>query len=435
MTESSEAHVRNLILEVWEDLQRPGVLWQLAALVTCLVVAWVLARTARRRAPEAAAKRWQFGAESLKRVLFPTFAFVLLLGARAALQPFMKVTLLDLAIPLAGSAALITLLLYTLRYVFAPSGVLAAFERTIATVVWGGVALYLAGALPDLLRWLDAVSLPVGRQRISMLLVLQALSWATVTVLAALWAASAIETRLMRAESVDANLRVAFSRLMKAALVLVAIVVVLPMVGIDLTVLSVFGGALGVGLGFGLQKIASNYVSGFIVLLERSIRLGDLITADQFYGEVKDITTRYVIVRAPDGREAIIPNELLITSKVLNHSYTDGKIRHALQIQVEYGCDVEEAVRLMQGAASHHPQVSKKPSPKALLTRFGESGVELELGYWVGDRQPGTDDVKSEVGLEVLRSFRKAGIAVPYPHREVRLLRDRGKVPPAPNVP
>jgi len=435
MTDSSEAHVRNLILEVWEDLQQPGVLWQLAALVACLVVAWTLARTARRRAPEAAAKRWEFGAESLKRVLFPTFALVLLLAARAALQPFMKVTLLDLAIPLAGSAALITLLLYTLRYVFAPSGVLAAFERTIATVVWGGVALYLAGALPDLLRWLDAVSLPVGRQRISMLLVLQALSWATVTVLAALWAASAIETRMMRAESVDANLRVAFARLMKAALVLVAIVVVLPMVGIDLTVLSVFGGALGVGLGFGLQKIASNYVSGFIVLLERSIRLGDLITADQFYGEVKDITTRYVIVRAPDGREAIIPNELLITSKVLNHSYTDGKIRHALQIQVEYGCDVEEAVRLMQGAASHHPQVSKKPSPKALLTRFGESGVELELGYWVGDRQPGTDDVKSEVGLEVLRSFRKAGIAVPYPHREVRLLRDRGKVPPAPNVP
>ena len=435
MTDSSEAHVRNLILEVWEDLQQPGVLWQLAALVACLVVAWTLARTARRRAPEAAAKRWEFGAESLKRVLFPTFALVLLLAARAALQPFMKVTLLDLAIPLAGSAALIKLLLYTLRYVFAPSGVLAAFERTIATVVWGAVALYLAGALPDLLRWLDAVSLPVGRQRISMLLVLQALSWATVTVLAALWAASAIETRMMRAESVDANLRVAFSRLMKAALVLVAIVVVLPMVGIDLTVLSVFGGALGVGLGFGLQKIASNYVSGFIVLLERSIRLGDLITADQFYGEVKDITTRYVIVRAPDGREAIIPNELLITSKVLNHSYTDGKIRHALQIQVEYGCDVEEAVRLMQGAASHHPHVSKKPPPKALLTRFGESGIELELGYWVGDRQQGTDDVKSEVGLEVLRSFRKAGVAIPYPHREVRLVRDRGKMPPAPNAP
>jgi small-conductance mechanosensitive channel len=435
MTESSEAHVRNLILEVLEDLQRPSVLWQLAALITCLVLAWVLARTVRRRAPAPAAKKWQFGAEGLKRVLFPTLAFVLLLVARAALQPFMKVTMLDLAIPLAGSAALIRLLVYTLRYVFAPSGVLAVFERTIAAVVWGAVALYLAGALPDLLRWLDAVSLPVGRQRISMLLVLQALSWATVTVLAALWAASAIETRLMRAENVDANLRVAFSRLVKAVLVFVAIVVALPMVGIDLTVLSVFGGALGVGLGFGLQKIASNYVSGFILLLERSVRLGDLITADQFYGEVKDITTRYVVVRALDGREAIIPNELLITSKVLNHSYTDRKVRHALEIQVEYGCDVEEAVRLMEGVASHHPRVSRDPPPKGLLTRFGESGIELELGYWVGDPEQGTGDLKSELGLEVLRSFRKAGIAIPYPHREVRLLRDRGKVPPAPNVP
>jgi len=429
-----EAEFQNLLLAAWRDLQQPGLVWQLAALAACVLAAWLLSRGVLRRAPGTMPAKWEFGAEGLKRVLFPLFTLVFLVIARAALHQYMHVSLLDLAVPLAGAAALIRVLVYTLRYVFAPSGVLAAFERGIAFVVWGAFALYLLGVLPVIVDGLDAIHFQVGRQHISVWLVLQALFWATLTVLAALWIGSAIEARLMGAATLHPNLRVVFSRLVKALLIVLAVVVALPIVGIDLTVLSVFGGALGVGIGLGLQRIASNYVSGFILLLERSIRIGDMITADQFYGEVKDITTRYVVVRALDGREAIIPNELLITTKVLNHSYTDNKVRHELDVQVAYGADVGRALRIMEAIAAQQPRVLKDPSPRAFLTGFAESGIALELGFWIADPDQGTLAVKSEIGLEMLRRFAAEGIAIPFPQREVRILSAPagGKLPPAP---
>jgi len=434
MNDRFEADFENLLLAVWQDLQRPGVGWQVAVLAACVLLAWVLSRGVLRRAPGTAPGKWQFGAEGLKRILFPLFVLVLVVVARAGLRQYMHVSLLDLAVPLAGAAALVRILVYTLRYVFAPSGLLAAFERGIALVVWGGFALYLAGVLPVIVEGLDAIEFQVGRQRISIWLVLQALFWATLTVLAALWLASAVEARLMGAATLHPNLRVVFSRLVKALLIVLAVVIALPIVGIDLTVLSVFGGALGVGIGLGLQRIASNYVSGFILLLERSIRIGDMITADQFYGEVKDITTRYVVVRALDGREAIIPNELLITTKVLNHSYTDNKVRHALEVQVGYGADVARALRLMEAIAAEQPRVLGDPAPLAFLTGFAESGVALELGFWIADPDQGTLGVKSAIGLELLRRFRVEGIEIPFPQREVRILSAPGgdKLPPAP---
>lgn len=432
MNDQLEAEFENLLIAVWADLQRPGVVWQIAVLAGCVGLAWALARLARRRAP-AAVPKWQFGAEGLKRILLPLLVLVLVVIAREILRPRMYVSLLDLAVPLAGAAALIRILVYTLRYVFAPSGVLAAFERAIGLVVWGAFALYLVGVLPAMVNALEAMQFQVGRQRISLWLVLQALAWVTLTVLAALWVGSALEARLMGAATLHPNLKVVFSRLAKALLLVLAVVVVLPIVGIDLTVLSVFGGALGVGIGLGLQRIASNYVSGFILLLERSIRLGDMITADQFYGEVKDITTRYVVVRAPDGREAIIPNELLITTKVLNHSYADNKARHALAIQVAHGAEVGRAIGLMEEIAGRQPQVLAEPAPRALLTGFTESGVALELGFWIAD--PGREALaaKSEVGLAILRAFRTEGIEMPLPQRDVRILSAGGadKLPPA----
>ena len=220
-----------------------------------------------------------------------------------------------------------------------------------------------------------------------------------------------------------------FSRLATALLVLLAVLIVLPLVGIDLTVLSVFGGAIGVGLGFGLQKIASNYVSGFIILLDRSIRIGDLITVDNFYGEVKNITTRYVVVRALDGREAIIPNELLIATTVLNHSYSNRQIRLALNLQVAYRSDLQRATQLMEEVARKHQRVLADPPPKAFLLRFADSGVDLELGVWIGDPENGVLSIRSELLLEIWRAFQEAGIEIPYPQREVRILPGAGGVP------
>jgi small-conductance mechanosensitive channel len=237
-----------------------------------------------------------------------------------------------------------------------------------------------------------------------------------------MWLSGTIEARLMRAESLHSSLRVVFARLATALLVLLAVVMVLPLLGIDLTVLSVFGGALGIGLGLGLQKIASNYVSGFIVLLDRSIRIGDLITVDNFYGEVKNITTRYVVVRALDGREAIIPNELLIATTVLNHSYSNNQIRVALDIQIAYRSDLEQAMQLMEEAARRHERVLADPAPRAFLLAFADSGIDLQLGVWVDDPEKGVLAIRSELYLDIWRAFKESGIEIPFPQREVRIL-------------
>jgi len=271
--------------------------------------------------------------------------------------------------------------------------------------------------------FLDDISFRVGKQSISLWLVLNALFWVMITMLAALWAASAIEARLLRAESLHSSLRVVFARLARAMLMLVAVLIVLPLVGIDLTVLSVFGGALGVGLGFGLQKIASNYVSGFIILLDRSIRIGDLITIDQFqfYGRVADITSRYVILSAGDGREAIVPNEALITSTVISHTHSDTRYRVAAQVRAAYGTDVARAMELLCEMAKAHPRALAEPPPAALVLRLGEVGIELEVGLWIDDPNA-RGGVQSDLYLEILRRFAAEGIEIPFPQRDIRML-------------
>jgi len=305
--------------------------------------------------------------------------------------------------------------------VLPPGGVLDRLERTLAVMVWLVFALYIVGALPTVMAALDDSGFTVGKYRISAWLVLEAVFWTFVGLLAALWSGSAIEARLMRAEGLHYGLRVALSRVSKAVLVLIALLVVLPLVGIDITVLSVFGGALGVGLGFGLQKVAGNYVSGFVVLLERSIRVGDMITADNFYGKVRDITSRYTLVQAQDGREAIIPNETLIAQTVLNHTHTDRNLRVACPVSVGYGTDLDRAMSILRGVALAHPRVLHRPDPGALVLKFGDSGIDLELGFWIGDPDEGMGNVRSDINLAIWRAFREAGIEIPYPRRVIQI--------------
>jgi small-conductance mechanosensitive channel len=247
-----------------------------------------------------------------------------------------------------------------------------------------------------------------------------------VAVLLALWLSSAIEARLHAAEGLDNNLRVVLVRLSKALLILLAVLISLPLVGIDLTALSVFGGALGVGIGFGMQKIASNYVSGFILLLDRSIRLGNLISVDKFRGEVTQITTRYTVLRGVDGVESIVPNDVLIGSVVQNETYTNPRMRLAILVQVGYACDPERAMQILVETAQRHPRVLAEPAPKAYLVRFADSGIELELGFWIADPQEGSLNIKSDIGVGIWRAFRQEGIEIPYPRQEVRVLNDNG---------
>jgi small-conductance mechanosensitive channel len=417
--------MKNLVYEAWIDLQHPEVVWELGVLAAALAVAWLVNRLARFDRIEASGV-WKFGVGGLKRILAPLVALIIVVIAREILRRhvLVSVDVLHLAVPLLGSLALVRVFFYALRHVFPPGGVLEKLERTLAVAVWLVFALYVVGALPAVVAALDAAAITLGKQRVSAWLVLQALFWTSVTVLAALWSGSALEARLMRSDGMHYSLRVALARVSKALLVLVALLVVLPLVGIDITVLSVFGGALGVGLGFGLQKVASNYVSGFIVLLERSISVGDMITADHFYGKVREITSRYVLVQSQDGREAIIPNEIVVGTTVLNHTYTDRNMLVACAVSIAYGTDLDRAMSILREVAVAHPRVLKQPEPGALVLRFGDSGIDLELGFWIGDPDKGTGNVRSDVNVAIWRAFRDAGIEIPYPRRVIQITGD-----------
>ncbi|MBM3392994.1 MAG: mechanosensitive ion channel, partial [Betaproteobacteria bacterium] len=365
----------------------------------------------------------QFGKRGLKRLAFPLAALVfVLLIARPLLQQWHSVNLLKLAVPLLGSFAVIRAMMFALRTGFPCAAWLASFERVLALVVWSGVALYLTGLLPEIAESLDAIHFAVGKQKLSLWLILQGTVAVLATLLAALWLGGLAEQRLMAAAGLDGNLKLVFARLARAGLVLLAVLVSLPLVGIDLTALSVFGGALGVGIGFGLQKIAASYVSGFILLLDRSIRLGNVITVDKYNGEVTRITTRYTVLRSPTGVEAIVPNEVLVGSVVMNETYTNSRVRHAVAVQVGYGTDLERAMALMVEAARAQPRVLALPAPQAFLARFADSGIDLELGLWIEDPEAGVLGIKSDINMAVWRAFRQAGIEIPYPQREVRLL-------------
>jgi len=416
-----------LLEKAWIDLQGPQAGWQIAILLACFALAWAAGRALRLDRVEADGI-WKFGVGGLRRILFPAVALIPLTLCISLLKRWIEVDLLRLFVPLLVSLLLVRIFFYLLRHVFARGSVVRTFERAIAVLVWGALVLHVSGLLPEVIDYLDGIAFHLGRQKLTLWLLLQGLFWVVIALLAALWLSGAIEGRLMRADSLHSSLRVVFARLAKSLLLVFAVLVVLPLVGIDLTVLSVFGGAIGVGLGFGLQKIASNYVSGFIILLDRSIRIGDLITADNFYGEVKDITARYVVVRAPDGREAIIPNEMLISTTVQNHSYSNRQARLAIPVQVGYKDDPEHAMRLMVEAAGKHPRVLADPPPKAFLARFADSGIELELGVWIGDPETGMLNIRSELNLAIWRAFQEAGVEIPYPRREVRVLPGTGAI-------
>ena len=410
----------NLLANLWADLHNAAFLWQFFATAASLLVAWLAGKVLHPRITSMENSP-AVGRDMLAAIQFPLVALLLILCVRAAMEGS-GMTLLDLMVALLTAAIIIRLVVVMLRQVFAPSGWRDTLIRVIAGAVWIGFALYVAGLLPDLLKFLDGLGFSVGKQRISLFLILQALLSVLVTLLIALWLGRFIEARTMAATDLDINLRVMISKLSQALLVLAAILLALPAVGIDLTVLSVFGGALGVGLGFGLQKIASNYISGFIILLDRSVSLGDLVTIDGHTGQLTKMTARYVVVRSLTGIESIIPNDTLITSTVVNQSYSDKRVRQTLPVQVSYDGDLELAMRIMVEVALRQKRVLIDPSPLALVTRFGDSGVDLELGFWVDDPQAGTGVLRSHLHLDIWREFSKHKIEIPYPQRTLRFV-------------
>lgn len=396
---------------------------QLAVIAAGLALGWLVARVLRRRVPEKPV--WAFGAGGFHRVAFPLAALALIWGAGLVLRRLQATPFVDLAVALLVAFAVIRFAVYVLRSILPEGAFLRGSERTIAIAMWAGVALHLVGILPEVWEALDDVAFTAGKQRISLLVVLQGLASVAITLAVSLWLAGLVERQVLAAERLEMSTRVVIAKLVRALAAFVAVLVALPLVGIDVTALSVFGGALGVGLAFGLQKIASNYVSGYIILLDHSVRIGDLVTVDNRHGVVKEIASRYTVIRSLDGTESIIPNETLITQAVTNHSFTDRKALVKVKVCVGYGSDMDRVFALLLDIARRQPRVLADPAPGCWISALGDNGIDVELGAWIADPDQGQATLRGAILKDILEAFRAGGIEIPFPHRDVRFVGPR----------
>ena len=417
------------LLQSWlAQPQTPGFWWQVAVLVLAAGGALLVHRTLSEGLDQRSEGSEEYDlrrltVRSLQRLLFPISMLLGVFAGRALLGHMgHEIKLLNLAVPLLTSLASIRMAVYFLRKTFRPGPAMKAWEGLISTSAWIIVALHLLGWLPFVLEAMDSLALEVGKVRISLLETLKLVLAVALTWLLALCLARLVETRLTRSTYVNPGMQVALVKLSKVLLLTLASLVALEAAGIDLTALTVFGGALGVGLGFGLQRIASNFISGFIVLFDRSIRPGDVITIGDKFGWVQELHARYIVVRDRDGVERLIPNETLITNEVINWSYTDRNVRLKLPVSISYGDDPERAMALLVEAARGVSRVLDDPAPAARLMNFGDNGIELELRIWINDPQQGLANVRTDVNVRIWRLFREAGITIPFPQRDLHLV-------------
>jgi small-conductance mechanosensitive channel len=419
-----------LLQDLIGDLRDPGILWQVAAIAVSIALGFGLAHLIQRawlHSDEEQSRIRRIGVESFGRVLGPLLVVACLWLAKQLLAQYHHVNLLRVALPLFLSLAAIRFGFYMLRRVFARHGrvgaALLTFEKIFALLVWIGVGLYLTGLWPDFVHILESTTLPIGKiKNVSLADILQGAVSIVVLMMLALWAGAALEERLMGLESMHSSLRVVIARMSRTLLILVAVLLTLPLVGLDLTVLSVFGGAFGVGLGLGMQRIASNYVSGFIILFERSLSIGDPITIDKYSGKVERINTRYTVLKGADGTHTLLPNEMLITGVVLNQSSTNRAVRATTKIIVAYDSDLSTVIPLLQGQATGVPRVLAEPAPDVLLTAFHADGYELELGFWIGDPEAGLGGVISTVNRHIYALVKSEQIKLGRPANKIELL-------------
>jgi small-conductance mechanosensitive channel len=370
------------------------------------------------------------GVASLTRVVAPLLVVGLLYLSTylLALNRF-HTNIVKVAIPVFWSLVVIRAAFFLLRRVFARHGQLGesfvTFEKIFALIVWAAVALYITGKWPDVFHFLDTTELHYGPKKNNTVLlgdVLQAIVSIAVLMILALWAGAALEERLMGLQALHSSLRVALARVSRAVLIVGAVLVSLSQAGLDLTVLSVFGGALGVGLGLGLQRIASNYVSGFIILLERSLSIGDMISVDKYTGKVTQINTRYTVLQGLDGVETVLPNEMLISGPVLNQTLSMRAVRASTKLMVAYGSDLDQVMPLLVAQAAGTPRVLETPAPGVSLSRFAPEGYELDLGFWIGDPENGQGGVVSEINKKIYALVQSGDIKLGIPSLDTRLL-------------
>ena len=408
----------NSLQQALNDLTPQAVLVEVAMLIGSLAAAYGLVWLARGR--HARERSIWFGARIYDGVFFPVAALLVGVVARWALDDLLPVGLLRLAVPILFSLVLIRISVQVLRTAFPNSTLVRRLERTVSWLVWVGLVLWLTGLLPLLVDEMEGVHWRVGGVTVSLLMMVQGGLSAGIVLLGVLWLSSAIEAQLLKgAVGTSISARKIAANATRAMLLIIGVLIALTAVGIPISALSVIGGAIGVGIGLGLQKLAANYVSGFVILAERSLRIGDLVRVDNFEGHITDIKTRYTVVRALSGRESIVPNEMLITQRVENLSLADPNMLVSTVVQVAYGTDLDALIPALTQAAARVPRVLADPAPGVQLSSFASDGLELTVLFWIRDPQNGQGNVRSAVNLAVLQALNERGIEIPFPQRVV----------------
>ena len=424
-------------IQQWDwDLTPLGVAWaegtgamQVALTAAVLLLAWALSHFfSRGLSVESRRRRVLVGHHHWDGVLIPLFSvaglWLLRLWMRRVegLTPF-----LDLAQQFLLAWVLVSVISRAMVMRETSSPWMRMVSRWAVWLTWAAWLLWALGGLPIVQAELGAISWTVGDHTWTLRTVVEGAITTSVVLILALWLSSLVESYLLRdVVGGDLSLRKMLANSVRALLVFVGLVLALGAVGINLTALSVLGGALGVGIGFGLQKLAANYVSGFVILGERSVRIGDIVKVDGFEGQVTDIRGRYTVLRAPTGVESIVPNEMLITQRGENMSLADTKVWLSTTVSVGYDSDVDLVVRLLEEAARSQARVLRDPGPHAALHGFGADGLDFLVGFWIADPSNGRLGVLSGVNLAILAALREHHIEIPYPQRVLHVAGGEG---------
>jgi small-conductance mechanosensitive channel len=412
-------------------LTEPAVLLQIGVIAAAVLLAWWAARVARETAAvQAAVLEPGMRARVVEALVIvsPHMSAMLLTAAFGGFLHALKAqtSIVDLAITLIGLLLVIRLGLYVVRVSLGRRTPVKGWGNAISIVIWVIVTMHVLGWFDPVVEALDSVGLKKGDRKITVWSVMKLLFTVSVFVLVAAWIARWVERRLMGMQGLAMSMRIGISKFAQAFLIGLSLLLGLNAAGLDLTTLNVLTGAIGIGLGFGLQAIASNFVSGFVLLMDRSIKPGDVIsftgttgTSTEGFGWVQELRGRYVVVRDRDGVETLVPNQNLITNPVINWSYTDPRVRLKLPVRVSYRDDVEVALALLLEAADGHPRILRDPAPVSRLMAFADYGMDLELRFWIADPQEGVNNVRSDVNRAIWRLFRDSGITIPVAQHEV----------------
>jgi hypothetical protein len=389
-----------------------GVLNEAAYLLTLLAVAWATAWLLGRQIKTESVL---FGEKVVDGLMFPLLALLLAYFAQKWLIKLQPLVLFKLAVPVLLSLVLIRLCARVLMAVFPTSPVAALTERLISWLAWGFAVLWITDLLPLVVNEMEQIHLNFGKVKLDLRTLFEGMLSSGLVLVLSLWLSAAIEHRVLTQTVSDLSMRKVAANVLRAVLLLVGLLLALSAVGVDLTALSVLGGALGVGLGLGLQKLAANYVSGFVVLVERSVRIGDHVRVDGVEGQVVDIKTRYTLIRDASSRESIIPNELLMTQRVDNFSLSDSAIALQTTITVSTLSDVSQVQQTLTQALGTVPDILAEPAAQVFLSRFSADGLEFTLQFWMTDRLQSRLAVLSRVNAAAWVAIQNAGIQLPPP--------------------